>query len=87
FELGLRSGLVVANPIPAADEIGRADMDAVIAVALADADRLRIGGKDITPYLLGRIAELTDGASLTANVALVRHNARFGAAVACAFNG
>jgi pseudouridine-5'-phosphate glycosidase len=47
--------------------------------------RLGITGKDATPYLLGRIVEITDGASLTANIALVRNNARFGAAVATAY--
>ena len=45
-------------------------------------DGLGIHGKDATPYLLGRIVELTDGASLTANIALVRANARLGAAIA-----
>ena len=48
-------------------------------------DDLGISGKDATPYLLGRIVELTDGASLTANIALVRANARLGAAVAGAY--
>ncbi len=42
-------------------------------------------GKDITPYLLGRIVEITGGASLVANLALVRNNARLGAAIACAY--
>ncbi|WP_137294731.1 pseudouridine-5'-phosphate glycosidase [Nocardioides dongxiaopingii] len=82
--LGLRSGLVVANPIPVADEIPAAEIDGVIARALADLDALGIGGKDVTPYLLKRIVELTDGASLVANIALVRHNARLGAAIASA---
>ena len=45
-------------------------------------DALGIHGKDATPYLLGRIVEITDGASLTANIALVRNNARLGAAIA-----
>ncbi len=82
--LGLSSGLVVANPIPAADEIPAAEIAAVIERALADLDALAIGGKDVTPYLLKRIVELTDGASLVANIALVRHNARLGAAIAVA---
>ena len=47
-------------------------------------DGLGIHGKDATPYLLGRIVELTDGASLTANIALVRANARLGAGIAAA---
>jgi pseudouridine-5'-phosphate glycosidase len=85
WDLGLAGGLVVANPIPAADEIDAAEIGAVIDHALADLDRLGIHGKDATPYLLGRIVELTDGASLTANIALVRNNARLGAAVAREF--
>ena len=48
----------------------------------ADMDALGIHGKDATPYLLGRIVEITGGASLTANIALVRNNARLGAAIA-----
>ncbi|WP_340538906.1 pseudouridine-5'-phosphate glycosidase [Nocardioides sp. GXZ039] len=82
--LGLSSGLVVANPIPVEDEIPAAEIDAVIARALNDLDERGISGKDVTPYLLGRIVELTDGASLTANIALVRHNARLGSAIAVA---
>ena len=82
WSLGLRSGIVVANPIPAEDEIPADEIGAIIDQALADLDRLGITGKDATPYLLGRIVEITDGASLTANIALVRNNARLGAAIA-----
>ncbi len=85
--LGLPAGLVVAHPIPAEDEIPAGEIGAVIEEALADLDRLGIGGQAATPYLLGRMVELTGGASLTANIALVRHNARFGAAVAAAYAG
>lgn len=85
--LGLTSGIVVANPVPSDDEIPAAEIDAVIARALADLDERGITGKDVTPYLLGRIVELTDGASLVTNIALVRHNARLGAALAVALNG
>ena len=82
WSLGLRSGIVVANPIPAEDEIPADEIGAIIDQALADMHRLGIIGKDATPYLLGRIVEITDGASLTANIALVRNNARLGAATA-----
>jgi len=58
----------------------------VIARALADCDARGIRGKDITPYLLGRIVELTEGASLRTNIALVRNNARLGAALAVAYS-
>ncbi|MEV0643626.1 pseudouridine-5'-phosphate glycosidase [Phytomonospora sp. NPDC050363] len=80
--IGLAGGLVVANPIPVADEIPADRIGAIISRALADSEALNVRGKDITPYLLGRIVELTDGASLTANIALVRSNARLGAAIA-----
>ncbi len=82
WDLGLTGAVVVANPVPEADEIPAAEMDGVIARALADADGRGLRGKDVTPYLLGRIVELTDGASLRTNIALVRHNARLGAAIA-----
>jgi pseudouridine-5'-phosphate glycosidase len=82
WSLGLTSGIVVAHPIPEADEIPAAEMDPVIARALGDLDALGIGGRDATPYLLGRIVELTDGRSLATNIALVRENARVGAQIA-----
>jgi len=85
--LGLDAGLVVTNPIPEEDEIPADEIGGIIEQALADMDRLGIHGKDATPYLLGRIVEITGGASLTANIALVRHNARLGAAVAREFAG
>lgn len=82
WDLGLTGGVVVANPVPEADEIPAEEMQSFIDQALADSERLGIRGKDITPYLLGRIVELTDGRSLQTNIALVRHNARLGAALA-----
>ena len=85
WELGLSGGVAVANPIPVEDEMPGDEIGAVIEHALADMDRLGIHGNEATPYLLGRIVELTGGASLTANIALVRNNARFGAAVAAAY--
>ncbi|WP_299445626.1 pseudouridine-5'-phosphate glycosidase [uncultured Phycicoccus sp.] len=86
-DLGLGSGIAIANPVPAEDEMARADIDGVIARALADCDAQGITGKDITPYLLGRIVELSDGRSLETNLALVRHNARVGTAIAVAYAG
>ena len=82
WDLGIAGGLVVANPIPVEDEIPAGEIGEIIDRALADMDSLGIHGKDATPYLLGRIVEITDGASLTANIALVRSNARLGAAIA-----
>ncbi|MCW2772369.1 MAG: Indigoidine synthase family protein [Nocardioides sp.] len=82
WDLGIAGGIVIANPIPEEDEIPADEIGVIIDQALADMDSLGIHGKDATPYLLGRIVEITGGASLTANIALVRHNARLGAAVA-----
>ena len=87
WSLGLTSGLVVAHPIPAVDEIPAAEIDPVIAQALADLETRGISGRDATPYLLGRIVELTGGRSLTANIALVRENARVGAEIAVRYAG
>ena len=84
WDLGLGSGVSIANPVPAEDEMPRAEIDAVIERALADCEERGIRGKDITPYLLGRIIELSDGRSLQTNLALVRHNARVGTAIAVA---
>jgi pseudouridylate synthase len=83
--LGIAGGISVANPIPEADEIPREQIDEIIERALADLAGLGITGKDITPYLLGRIVEITGGTSLTANIALVRNNAHVGARIASAF--
>ncbi|NOD63183.1 pseudouridine-5'-phosphate glycosidase [Ruegeria sp. HKCCD9179] len=80
--LGLPGGQLVANPIPAADQIAAGELAPIIAEAQADADAHRITGKAVTPYLLQRIFEKTEGRSLTANIALVRNNARLAAKIA-----
>jgi pseudouridylate synthase len=85
--LGLTGGILVANPIPAADAVPAAEIGARIEEALADADREGVTGKDVTPYLLGRIVELTGGRSLTANIALIRNNAALAAQLAVALAG
>lgn len=84
-DLGIAGGVSVANPIPAADEIPAERIDAIIDQALIDMAALGITGKDTTPYLLGRIVEITGGESLAANIALVKNNAHLGAQVAAAF--
>lgn len=81
-KLGLPGGQLVANPIPLEAEIPRSEIDPVIATALEDAQACGIAAKAVTPFLLKRIFELTDGRSLRANVALVRNNARLAAAIA-----
>ena len=80
--LGLPGGQLVTNPIPAGDEISRDVINPVIATALAEARAQGILAKAVTPFLLDRIFSLTDGRSLSANIALVLNNARLGAAVA-----
>lgn len=80
--LGLPGGQLIANPIPEHAEIPAATMAPIIATAQADADRAGIIGKGVTPYLLQRIFELTDGRSLEANIALVRNNAQLAALIA-----
>lgn len=84
--MGLPGGQLVANPIPAADEIAAEALAPVIAQAQAEADEQGIAGKDVTPFLLSRIFELTEGRSLTANIALVRNNARLAAQIAQELN-
>ncbi|MFD8335994.1 pseudouridine-5-phosphate glycosidase [Streptomyces sp. SID8361] len=82
WELGMTAGLSIANPVPEAEEIPAERMDGVIERALAELAEAGIGGKDATPYLLGRIVELTEGESLRTNIALVKNNARLGARIA-----
>lgn len=84
WQLGLKSGVVLSNPIPDADAIARATMDSWITQALTDARAQGISGKASTPFLLARIKELSAGVSLKANQALVLHNARVGAELAVA---
>ena len=85
WDLGLRGAVIVANPIPEADEIPAAEIEPIIAAALAAADQRGIRGKEITPFLLGEIVRATEGRSLRANIALVKNNARVAAEIACAF--
>lgn len=84
--LALPGGVLVANPIPADDALAAAEIDAIITQALADAAREGVTRKEVTPYLLARINELTQGRSLIANVALIRNNAAFAADLAVALS-
>lgn len=76
-------GVLIANPVPAADEIPQADMAVYIDEAIAAATAETITGKDVTPFVLGKILDLTGGRSLATNIALVRNNARLAAKIAC----
>lgn len=80
--LGLPGGQLVANPIPADHEIPPAEMNPIIAEATANAAELGITGKEVTPFLLRRIYDLTGGRSLSANIALVLNNAALAARIA-----
>ena len=84
FALGLRGGMVIANPIPAAAALDQSEVDATLQRALAEAEARTIAGKQLTPFLLARMEELTAGRSLQANIALVLNNAQLGAHLAIA---
>ncbi|MQB36250.1 pseudouridine-5'-phosphate glycosidase [Agrobacterium tumefaciens] len=85
-QLGIDGGMLVANPVPEADEIPREEMEIYINRAISHAERDEVTGKDVTPYLLGDIFRLTDGRSLETNIALVRNNAQLAAEIAVALN-
>lgn len=82
--LGIAGGMLVANPVPAASEIPEAEMAGHIEAAQRDAVERRVSGKAVTPFLLARILELTQGRSLETNIALVENNARLAARIAAA---
>ncbi len=80
--LGGKTGILVVNPIPYADALPPAEIESKIAQAVADANARGIARKELTPYLLARINDLTGGASLSANIALAKHNAMLAAQTA-----
>lgn len=82
--LGLVSGVVVANPVPVEHEIAAAQVEVWVAQALQEAAAQGIQGKASTPFMLKRLAELSQGRSLATNIALVKHNALLGARLAAA---
>ena len=84
---GMKGGIVVANPIPAESEIPAEEIAPVIAAAIDKAEAQGIRGKELTPFLLAEIAAVTAGRSLTANIALAKHNAYVAAGIARAFAG
>jgi pseudouridine-5'-phosphate glycosidase len=80
-------GIMVANPIPEADELSRSDWQHWLAQAERDAKEAGISGRAWTPYILGRVHALSNGATLRANIALVKSNARVAARLARAMAG
>lgn len=81
-DLGLRGGMLVACPVPAEDEIPFEKMDVVIRQALKECEEQGVRGKRITPFLLSRVKDLTEGHSLEANIKLVLNNAEIGSKIA-----
>ncbi|MEY3367541.1 MAG: hypothetical protein RI973_696 [Bacteroidota bacterium] len=86
WEAGLRGGAVIANPIPSEYEPAQASVLQATEKALAEAQQLGVKGKQITPFLLARIKELTGGESLKANIQLVLNNAGLAARIAVAMS-
>jgi len=82
--MDLGSGMLVAVPVPERDEARHESVERAIQEALREAEAGGIVGAAITPFLLGRIGQLTGGESLAANVALIKNNARVGAEIAAA---
>ena len=82
WQLGLNGGVVVANPVPQADAMPKTEIDAMTEQALREAEAQGVNGKAVTPFLLERIKQLTEGRSLDTNIALVKNNAVLGAELA-----
>jgi pseudouridine-5'-phosphate glycosidase len=87
WDLSARGGVSIANPIPTADEIPAKTIETAIQAALDEASRKGIAGKKVTPFLLQRVNDVTAGASLKANIALVKNNVRLASEIAVAFAG
>ncbi|QNA88103.1 pseudouridine-5'-phosphate glycosidase [Massilia sp. Dwa41.01b] len=86
WQLGLDGGVVVSNPVPEAAAMPKEEIDRITEQALGEAAQQGVAGKKVTPFLLARIKELTEGRSLATNIALVEHNALIGARLAVALN-
>lgn len=84
WDLGLKGGVVVANPVPEQDALPQAEIESAINAALAKAKSMNVKGKEVTPFLLEEVKNQTGGSSLQANIALVKHNAEVGAKIAAA---
>ncbi len=82
WDMGLKGGAVIANPIPKDYEMKYAEINLAIEQAILDSQKLGISGKDITPFLLAKIKALTKGKSLEANIQLILNNARLAAQLA-----
>jgi pseudouridine-5'-phosphate glycosidase len=83
-ELGITSALLVTVPVPQAAEVSAQLLEQVLRGSLQEADQKQIVGREVTPFLLARMSEASDGATLRANVALLENNARVAAEIAVA---
>jgi pseudouridine-5'-phosphate glycosidase len=86
-QLGLQSALIVTAPVPAADEVESSLLQKVLDQSLREAENSQVSGRELTPFLLARMAAASDGATLRANLALLENNARVAAQIACALAG
>jgi len=82
WQIGMRSAVLVTNPVPEAEAISKSEMEPLILKASDEAVRQGIHGQKLTPFLLSRISQLTEGKSLRANLALLLNNARLAAQIA-----
>ena len=82
WDLSIKGGVLVTNPIPIAFELELVMMNKAINEAIIEADKEKIIGKEITPYLLSKVNELTEGKSLDANIKLIQNNAALAAKIA-----
>lgn len=85
WDMGLRGGVLIANPIPEAYAMEESVITAAIETALSESEAQGIRGKEMTPFLLARVKALTEGKSLDSNIQLVYNNARVGGRIAAAF--
>jgi len=86
LKLGMSGSILIANPVPAEQEIASDEMEIFIKQALAAAETKKISGKEVTPFLLKWIADHSSGESLETNIALIKNNARLGAEIAVAYS-
>jgi len=86
-DLGIKTALLVAVPVPEPDEVPSEMLERVILESLKEAEQNQIAGRDVTPFLLSRMSEASSGATLRANVALLKNNARVAAEIAVAAYG
>jgi pseudouridylate synthase len=86
WSMGIGGGLIVTNPIGEEMSMDKAVIDSAIETALSEAEERGITGKEVTPFLLSRVVEITGGDSLKANIALMKNNVRLGARISAAYS-